>query len=61
MRERFIGSWDNKFYYYKKIMREETFNFYLRNIFKFKLWVFAISIGFLGLLVFLINDKISAR
>ncbi len=61
MRDRFIGSWDNKFYYYKKIMREETFNFYLGNIFKFKLWVFAISIGFLGLLVFLINDKISAR
>ena len=58
---RFNGSWEKKFYYYKKTEREASFNFHFQNIFKLKLWLFAVSFASLGLLVLLFNDKIKAR
>ena len=54
-------SWEKKFYYYKKTEREASFNFHFQNIFKLKLWLFAVSFASLGVLVLLFNDKIKAR
>lgn len=55
------GSWEKKFYYYKKTERVASFNFHFQNIFKLKLWLFAVSFALLGVLVLLFNDKIKAR
>jgi hypothetical protein len=55
------GNWDKKFYYYKKTEREASLNFHFQNIFKLKLWLFAVSFASLGVLVLLFNDKIKAR
>ncbi len=57
----FDGSWEKKFYYYKKTEREASFNFHFQNIFKLKLWLIAVSFASLGVLVLLFNDKIKAR
>ena len=48
-------------FYYPKEMKSEKFKFYLENIFKSELKIFAISLGIMLLLVFLFNDKIKAR
>tara|TARA_A100001015_G_C14896565_1_gene674649 strand:- start:449 stop:772 length:324 start_codon:yes stop_codon:yes gene_type:complete len=57
----YTGSWEKKFYYYKKTEREASFNFHIQNIFKLKLWLFAVSFASLGVLVLIFNDKIKAR
>lgn len=54
-------SWEKKFYYYKKTEREASFNFHFQNIFKLKLWLFAVSFASLGVLVLVFNDKIKVR
>ena len=41
-----------------KTIVESSFNFHFRNIFKLKLWLFAVSFASLGVLVLLFNDKI---
>lgn len=57
----FNGSWEKKFYYYKKTVREASFNFHFQNIFKLKLWLIAVSFASLGVFVLLFSDKIKAR
>ena len=49
------------FFIHPQELRKSDFNFHFDNIFKLKLWIFLISFSFMGLLVFLFNDKIQAR
>tara|TARA_B100001063_G_scaffold166181_1_gene155170 strand:+ start:195 stop:956 length:762 start_codon:yes stop_codon:yes gene_type:complete len=49
------------FFIHPKESRKINLQFHFDNIFKLKLWIFLISYSFMGLLVFLFNDKIQAR
>ena len=49
------------FFIHPKESRKKDLQFHFDNIFKLKLWIFLISFSFMGLLVFLFNDKIQAR
>ncbi len=49
------------FFIHPKESRKKDLQFHFDNIFKLKLWLFSISFTFMGLIVFLFNDKIQAR
>lgn len=49
------------FFIHPQDLRKSDFMFHFDNIFKLKLWLFSISFSFMGLFVFLFNDKIQAR
>ena len=49
------------FFIHPNELRKADFMFHFDNIFKIKLWLFALSFSFMGLLVLLFNDKIQAR
>lgn len=50
----------NIFYYPLETM-PLSFNEHLELMFKSKLWIFLVSLGTMGIIVFLFNDKIKAR
>ena len=55
-----VGSEGNIFYYPIETM-PLSFNEHLELIFKSKLWIFLVSLGSMGIIIFLFNDKIKAR
>ena len=49
------------FFYYPIEIMPLSFNEHLELMFKSKLWIFLVSLGTMGIIVFLFNDKIKAR
>ena len=55
-----MGETSSIFYYPLETM-PLSFNEHLELMFKSKLWIFLVSLGTMGIIVFLFNDKIKAR
>ena len=56
-----IGGETSSIFYYPLETLPLSFNEHLELMFKSKLWIFLVSLGTMGIIVFLFNDKIKAR
>ena len=56
-----IGNDASNFFYHPLETMPLSFNEHLELMFKSKLWIFLVSLGTMGIVVFLFNDKIKAR
>ena len=56
-----LGRRGYKYFYYPKEDRSLSLSKHLELMFKSKLWIFLVSLGTMGIIVSLFNDKIKAR